>query len=495
MMKSKFYKNVVTGFGGQLITIVLGLIVPRLIIQSYGSDVNGLLSTIAQIFTYMALLEAGIGQAAKNALYKPVTSDDKNTINEVVSSAERYFRQISYLYILGVIILSFVLPFAIKTNTGFWTVFFITLFEGLSGAISFYFVQTPTIFLSADGKNYINNGVNLLNKIIGYIVKIVMATFGINIVLLQFVYFIVSILKAVFYRSYLKKKYGWLDMKRKTRAKLPDRNAYVITEIAWTIFSSTDMIVLSVFLNTQMSSVYSIYNMVFSNLNILLNSVFFSVNYLIGYAFHESLEKYERVHDGMTSVFLGLMTIFMSISYLLIIPFVKLYTHGIGDVNYIYSSLPLYFCLIQILSWSRFVSGQLTGLAGYAKQTSYVSLIEAFINLSFSIILVKRFGIVGVTLATVIALPLKVIWCTYIADKKVMRRSFRKSFSILGINYLFFFAIVALSKYFNPAITSYGVFFVWCIILSAVLGIIGTGLNIMVNKDCWRLVREYIIKR
>lgn len=70
------------------------------------------------------------------------------------------------------------------------------------------------------------------------------------------------------------------------------------------------------------------------------------------------------------------------------------------------------------------MSGNLTGLAGYAKQTSFVSLIEAIVNLSLSIIFVYRFGIVGVTLATVIALPVKVIWCTYVADKKVMKRSY-----------------------------------------------------------------------
>lgn len=61
MKNNKLFKNIITGFGGQLIAIALGLMVPRLFITSYGSDVNGLLSTITQIFTYMALLEAGIG--------------------------------------------------------------------------------------------------------------------------------------------------------------------------------------------------------------------------------------------------------------------------------------------------------------------------------------------------------------------------------------------------------------------------------------------------
>ena len=76
MKKSKLLKNVITGFGGQFIAIILGLIVPRLFITSYGSDINGLLGTITQIFTYMALMEAGIGQAARNELYMPIAQKD-----------------------------------------------------------------------------------------------------------------------------------------------------------------------------------------------------------------------------------------------------------------------------------------------------------------------------------------------------------------------------------------------------------------------------------
>lgn len=153
------------------------------------------------------------------------------------------------------------------------------------------------------------------------------------------------------------------------------------------------------------------------------------------------------------------------------------------------------FCLIQLISWSRYTSGQLTGIAGYAKQTSYISLVEAIINLSLSVIFVHNFGIVGVTLATVIALPIKVIWCTYVADKKVMKRSYWKSISIIGINFLFFFGVVFLSRFYQPTISNYSQFFMWGIILTIVFGIVGMGLNFLVNKDCWQVVRRYILKR
>lgn len=489
-------KNILTGFGGQFIAIILGIIVPRFFITSYGSDVNGLLSTITQIFTYMALLEAGIGQAAKNLLYKPFQEKDSDGISEIASIAKSYFRRFTLIYGTGVIVLGLILPIVLKTNVDSVTIVFIVLFEGLSGVVSFYFIQTPSIIIGVDGKSYINNTLNLLNRIVGYVVKIVMAAFGLNIILLQFVFFLVTVAKVIFYQAYFRKHYNWIKFSKTGKdIKLKDRNSYIITEICWTIFSSTDMIVLSTFLSTQLSSVYGIYNMIFTNISLLINAVYSSISYLLGYSYHESLDKYKKVHDSFNSIFIGLITILMSVCYVLTIPFVTLYTRGVTDVNYIYTSLPVMFCLIQLISWSRYISGNLTGIAGYAKQTSYISLVEAILNLSLSIILVSRFGIVGVTLATVIALPIKVIWCTYIADKKVMKRSYWKSISIIGVNFLFFFGVVFLSRIYQPVIRSYSQFFVWGVILTIVFGAIGMGLNFLVNKDCWQVVRRYILKR
>lgn len=489
-------KNILTGFGGQIIAIILGIIVPRFFITSYGSDVNGLLSTITQIFTYMALLEAGIGQAAKNLLYKPFQEKDNDGISEIASIAKSYFRRFTMIYGIGVILIGLILPLVLRTDVDSVTIFFIVLFEGLSGVVSFYFIQTPSIIIGVDQKNYINNGINLMNKIAGYAVKIIMAALGLNIVLLQFVFFLVTVAKVIFYQAYFRKHYDWIKFRKTGKdIKLKDRNSYILTEICWTIFSSTDMIVLSTFVSTQMSSVYGIYNMIFANITLLINAVFTSINYLLGYSYHESLDKYKKVHDSFNSIFIGLITILMSVCYVLTIPFVTLYTRGVTDTNYIYTSLPIMFCFIQLISWSRYTSGQLTGIAGYAKQTSYISLVEAIINLSLSVIFVHKFGIVGVTLATVIALPIKVIWCTYIADKKVMKRSYWKSISIIGVNFLFFFGVVILSRIYQPTISSYGQFFMWGIVLTIVFGAVGMGLNFLVNKECWQVIRRYILKR
>lgn len=493
---SKIKKNIIAGFGGQFITMILGIIIPRIMLINYGSDVNGLVNTVTQIFTYMALLEAGIGQASRNILYRYFASDDKRGISKTASIARTYYRKISIIYGAAVIALSFFLPFVIKSNVSFWTIFFVTFFQGMAGVISFYFIENQTMIMVADGRSYYTNTVETINKVASYIVRIILASLQFNIALVQFSYFIITILKACAYTRYFKKNYGWIKIENTSKdEKLPDRNAYILTEAAWTIFSSTDMIVLSMFVSTKLASVYSIYNMVFTAISTLLNAVYVSINYELGISYNKSLKQYKKLHYEFMSVFVGTMTILMCTTYLLIIPFVKLYTRGVTDVDYINYSLPVLFCLVQIISWSRYIQGNLTGVAGYAKPVSRISLIEALTNVVLSIILVNKFGVTGVLFATVIALPLKVFYCTYISDHVIFHSSYWRTIKILGVNYILFGATILAGHFIKLNIYSYGSFALYGVVILATIGVIGTILNFMANRDCLGLLKKMIKKR
>lgn len=494
MKKKLLLKNVLFGFGGQCIIMILGIVIPRIMIKSYGSDLNGLIGTIGQIFTYMALIEAGIGQAASNALYKPLSENDHNGVSYIVSIAQKYFRKIAVLYGLSVIGLAFFAPFILKTNVKYYVVVGIILLEGMSGVCNFYFIQTWSVILYSDGKSYFNNGITLVNKIVSYVIKIMLAMNGVHILILEVCYFLITIAKAVFYSIYFKKNYSWINYhSAPSEAKLKDRNSYVLTEIAWTIFSSTDMIVLSSFVSTSVSSVYTVYNLVFGSISSILSVVYNSVKYALGQAYHRDIKQYEKIHDIFISIFLGITVVLMSVSYMLANPFITIYTSGITDINYIYKELPLLFSLVQIISWSRYVQGNLTGLAGYAKTTSIISTIEAIMNVVGSVILVRKFGIVGVLLATVIALPLKVIWCVYISDKKVLHRSYWKSILILGGNYLLFGGMVFLSQYIIFEFDTIFDFVIIGFVMTLIISLLGISVNMLINLEFRKMLKKYLI--
>lgn len=185
----------------------------------------------------------------------------------------------------------------------------------------------------------------------------------------------------------------------------------------------------------------------------------------------------------------------MSSCYILTIPFIRLYTAGVTDVNYIYEYAPLLFCIVQLLSFSSYVTKNLTNIGGYAKESGIVSVIEAAVNLTLSVVLVQWFGIYGVLIATVVALPLKVVYCAYISDKKIMKRSCKKTIMILGANYLFFAAVVAAEKYIHLNIENYLDFVVAGVFTTAICAVCGVIVNIAANPDCVGIVKVLLNRK
>ena len=67
-------KNVITTIFYQLVTVAYGLIVPRLVLSSFGSEVNGLTSSLSQFLNYIILQEGGLSGVIMAALYKPLAN-------------------------------------------------------------------------------------------------------------------------------------------------------------------------------------------------------------------------------------------------------------------------------------------------------------------------------------------------------------------------------------------------------------------------------------
>ena len=482
--KKKALFNSFIGLATQLILLALGFLVPRIILKNYGSDTNGFTNTVVQIFTYVALLEAGIGTATRNALYPLLQKKDEIGISNLMSISRRYFRKISLIYLAAVVVLSISLPFLLKSSLSFWTIFFYTLFEGLTAFIGFFFTSLPIVFLQASGNTFITNIISLVTKVLQYTIKIVLALLLVNILFIQVGYFAISLLSVLVYGLIMAKKYSWIDYSAKTDSeKLPDRNAYVINEVAQTIFSSTAMIVLSIFISTKMASVYSVYNLVYLSISVVIGAIFDSTKYLLGNYFHEDIEKYKKIHDLFNSVFLGLTIMCMCVAYWLILPFVSLYTKDVNDIDYNYVWLPLLFSFVNILTRMRTVPGGLTGIAGYAKPVSICSLIEAALNITLSLILVHFLGIYGVLIASVASLPIKVIFVNYLAEFKILKRNPFRTILIFSCNILLFLATMIINVFYKITFDSWIWFVVYGFILVAIYGIVVFVINFIINPS------------
>ena len=132
MRSKKAIYNIVSSLLLQIIIVLYGFIVPRIIIGSFGSDVNGLISSITQFLAYITLLESGFGPVVKSALYKPIASKDNDTIANILKTTEKFFRKIAYIFIIYIIILCFLYPLLVTKNFNWLFTISLILIIGIS---------------------------------------------------------------------------------------------------------------------------------------------------------------------------------------------------------------------------------------------------------------------------------------------------------------------------------------------------------------------------
>ena len=153
---SKFVLNAISTALLQIVTMVAGFITPRFLLVAYGSDINGLISSINQFIVYFNLVEAGLSSAAVYSLYKPIAEHNYNQINRVVVAARNFYVKSGFIFVGLVFLLAFVYPWITHTEVlDKGTVFCLVLVLGVNGALDFFTLAKYRALLTADQKTYV----------------------------------------------------------------------------------------------------------------------------------------------------------------------------------------------------------------------------------------------------------------------------------------------------------------------------------------------------
>ncbi|MCP3761397.1 sugar isomerase [Domibacillus sp. A3M-37] len=470
MRVKRSFLNLTFGIVSQILLIALGIIIPRLFLVNFGSEVNGLMASIAQILIYLSLLEAGVGAASLQALYKPVAKDDKQSINSILAATSSYYKKTGIYYFWTVLLIAIIYPFIIDSNLSKATVFVVILLAGMSGAINYYFQGKYRILLTAEGKTYVNTSIITIINILNSIVKIVLLSLHFNIIAVQASYFIITIIQIVIFKIYIKKNYKWIDLNEKPNFEaIAQKNSALIHQVSFLIFSSTDVIILTIFTDLKVVSVYVMYNLLFNMIDNIIFTVNGSITFALGQTYHESKSKFIKLYDVYEVYFMAFIFSLFTIAYILILPFMRLYTYGINDINYIDFWLPILFILLKLLTNARTSGINAITIAGHFKETQNRSILEATINIILSLIFVQFFGIYGVLMGTIGALLYRSTDTIIYANKKILYRSPWITIKRWLVNVGIFLMMLFVADYFNINPTSYITIVVWSVILIVIL--------------------------
>lgn len=474
----KLALNTVTSLSLQVVTVICGFILPRLILGKFGSDVNGLVNSIAQFLGVITLLDLGVGAVVQSSLYKPLAENDKDSISKIYVSAHRFFKRLATILIVYVGVLIFVYPLIVNKKFGF-------LFTAaLIGAISintfsqYYFGIVNSLLLSADQKGYVQYTAQIVVLIINTIACALLIKLGASIQIVKLTTSIIFLFRPLYLFFYVKKHYDINNKITFTEEPIKQKWNGMAQHFAGYILAGTDNIVLTLFSTLANVSIYSVYNIVITGVKNALLSMTNGFQSLMG----EMIAKKEKeklynffgyvewiLHTGTTLVF--------GCTGILIVSFVEVYTKGINDANYIQ---PLFAVLIVAANAGhclRLPYNILILSAGHYKQTQSNYIIAMILNIVISIATVKFFGLVGVAIGTLVAMAYQTVWMAMYDSKNIINWPFKNFVKQVLVDVLTV-VIAGLATFKIPMISvSYGSFFIRAILVFICWSVIVCAIN------------------
>lgn len=496
----KIKYNLLVGILGQLLALVMGILLPKLFITNYGSEVNGLLSSVTNIYACIALIEAGVAAASCQALYKAFADQSRQGISAVLSATNRFYHRSGLIYLCMILIFSVFYPLLIDSNIPYITIVLVILFNGFGNVVNYFFHGKYLILLKADGKNFVRTGLETVTNTLKQILKILLVWLGYNVVLVQFVAMLISFVQMIYITYYVKKHYSWIDLKVEpdTRSISQSKNV-LVHEINYLISANVDTVLLTIFRTLETVSVYSLYNLLFGTVNRLLRTVRDAFEFKLADLFHKDRAVFKKAFQAFEVYYITFAFSIFSVVNYFILPFVTTYTKGVEDATYADASLPILFVLINLLSAGRYPSEAMIYITGHFEQTQKSAMIESALNVVVSAVFVQFWGIEGVLLGTVVSSLYRANYLLVYVNSKIVGRRPISSYRCWLVNFAVFLCTLQINQYLVINLDTYVKIFLYCIpytiaTFALYFGVISVCIN-QAFQTVWGLIyREGISK-
>lgn len=424
MRSKKALINSMTSLLAQIVTIVCGFILPRLILSAFGSSYNGITSSITQFMNCVILLRAGVGGVTRAALYKPLADKNYYIISGIVNATQDFMKKISVIFAGALLLFASIYPLMVADEFDWLFSFSLVLIIGISTVAQNYFGITYQMLIQADQHLYVYTIINIVTTLLNTLVSAVMILAGGSIHMVKLVSTVVFVLNPIVLNIYVRKYYKIDRTVPADKTAISQRWDAFAQQVAAFINNNTDVIVLTMFTNIKEVSVYTVYYMVAGGLCRIEQTLTNGIDAAFGNMMAKKEKQLLRDNfDLFEYIIFATSTFIFTCGGVLIVPFVAVYTRGITDVDYIRYIFGILMCINQFLFCVRLPYQMLVEAAGHFKQTRNGAIFEAFLNIVLSVILVIKFGIIGVTIGTFCALGFRTLQYATYSSKNIVDRS------------------------------------------------------------------------
>lgn len=486
MQIKKIARNASSSFLMQVVNLIINMILPPMIIGVYGSKINGLVSSIKQLMSYVSLVGAGISVSTTQSLYRPLAKQDYKKINGILNAANSMFSKAGVIFSILALITSFIYPIMLKDSINYYSVMILVIVMSISGASEFFVVGKYRVLLYADQKAYVSSLVDAIGLTIGFILTFIMIKMNANIILVQLTASSVYFLRMIILSIYVKKKYNYINTKEKPiESAVANKNSAFIHQLTGLVTLSSQTIILTTFIGLEAASIYAVYNVVFSGLQSICNHTVSAVAPFLGRV--KALNEYEelKIKFGKVEfIYSSILTYIYSVSSVMIIPFISIYVDSSSDINYIDYRVAYLFVIISFFNTLRLLSQSMINVSGHFKETRNRAILEASICLILQLILVQYIGIYGVLIGTAFALGWRCIDIVIYTNKYIIKQKNNRSFIRIIKTIIISIILLLINIFILPInIQNYFDWIIFGVLYSCISIILILLLNIILEKD------------
>lgn len=391
----------------RVITLVCNFICRSVFIKFLGGEYLGAGGMFGNVFSVLSLFELGFGEAASQAMYKPLADGNALQVKKIVKYYTKVYRYISLITLT----LSFaVMPYLdcffpdITKISKYRSVYILFIIHQI---LSFRFAPKRALIM-CDQRMYIIMLIRTISCVCITFTQIICLIYTRSY--LGFIFLRILFLAADGFATeiYANKKYDLKalsnisELQEKTKSLIKANTlSLAVHRIGGVINNSTDSILLSSYLGLSQMGIYSNYSLIINSLGsfvcLAVNAASASVGNL-GAA--ENAEKSVSILKKMCFANFFLLTNCASLLICLINPFILLWLGK--DMCF---SLPESAVIIACfyMSYIRDPVQIFLNTYGVFKSTKYLYLTRGLANLVISFCLVRRFGVVGVFGGTLIS--------------------------------------------------------------------------------------------
>lgn len=407
--KNRLLTNMTSYAVLQIVNMMVGLFLPRLYLAVYGSEINGVVSTVNSFISYFSYLEAGLGLTMIHSLFKPLAEKDSAELNGLLSYSKKKYKQVSLIYFILVFLASLLFPVINPTNAlGKFEFFALVLVIGLYGALDFYTMAKYRVLLTADRKEYVISNAMILAQGLRFVLIWLLLHWKLSVAVVKIVPILTLLLRSVILNWYVHRHYPEVDF---TSAPCPaveeKKQQYdaLLLQISISTSVSLPTILISQFIGFKEANVYAVYNLVISAMISIVSALSSGVSPMLGRRMAQGMDigKTYDLYDYLVSY---VITVFFSTAVVMILPFIRIYTSVVNDTNYLYPSYALLFCIwAAIYSYRIPVTAVVNAAAIYTKNR-VSNIVNLLMQVVLGILMTRWFGTPGL-LAVMIAAALQ----------------------------------------------------------------------------------------